>query len=163
MGMIEAAKRRCEPPLKPCNVQTRPFIRSCSKMKKTIPSVAALAEEEWAAITAARVADVADILRSSAWTERRYWNRCRAKPAAGCLRFPENRQSRRFTLRLKKIFATNIVWDTRQTGPIPAKAFIRSASRRDRRILLSMPERNITGDSKSASKPTRDNRPCTNE
>ena len=63
---------------------------------------------------------------------------------------------------IEEVSVTNTAWDTRRTGPIPARASIRSASRQGRKTLWSMPERNITGDSKFASK-IRNSRPCTNE
>src|SRR6476469_10624618 len=113
-------------------------------MMKTAASVAALEEEELAAITAAGVAAI-DIRRSSAWTERKYWNRCRAKRADGCLKFQASRQLKKFTPRLKKTCAINTALDIRRTGPIQAKAFTRLASRQNRKTLWSTPERNITG------------------
>src|SRR5215472_12034684 len=149
MEMTAAVKRHCAPLLKQPSAQTQSSIQSCSRMTKTVRLAAALEEEEWAAITADQ-AGVADIRKRNAWTERKYWNRCRARPAAACLKFPASRQWKRFMLRLKKICAINTAWDIRRTGPIPAKAFIKSASRQNKRTLWSTPERNITGDSNPA-------------
>jgi VWFA-related protein len=92
----------------------------------------------------------------------RYWNRCRVRQAAGCLKFQASRPSRRFTRRLKKTCATNTALDTRRTGLIQARACIRSASRRNRRTLWSMRERNITGNTK-AFQTSSNSRSCTNE
>src|ERR1051326_556985 len=111
MEMIVAAKKRCELPLKPHNAPTQLFTRSYSKMMKTVPLEAALEEEAWAGITAVQAAAVADIRRKSVWMERRYWNRCRARLADGCLKFPASRCWRRFTSRKKKTFAINKVVD----------------------------------------------------
>src|ERR1700739_2520206 len=99
MAVIVAAKQRCEPPLKPLNAQTPLVTRSSARMMKTAPLQAALEEEAWADITAVQAAGVADIRRKSVGVERRYWNRCRARLADGCLKFQANRRSRRFTLK----------------------------------------------------------------
>src|SRR5450755_2931262 len=102
MEMIAAAKRRCALPLRQRNVQTQSFIPSYSRTKSNIPLAdlaVALAEWEEAA-TGGPAAVAAEILRSLEWTERKYWSKYPAKPAAGCLRFPASRRSKKSMRRL---------------------------------------------------------------